>query len=420
MEKKALYTITSIIISLMLCFGALTGCSSKDTQVDAQPTEAPTLEVSATPSNTVEETKPDEPVIEYIEPVTVSLVAVGDMLMHTSASNPALMADGSYNYDYLFANVKDVIQNADVAVVNNEVVMAGNEIGNIGYPTFNVRTELGDAEVAAGFDVALHATNHTMDQGAYGILNCLEYWNSAHPDMAVLGIHNSAETASDIYVRDVNGIKIAMLNYTYGLNGFEVPAGMEYTIDLMTESAKDKIASDIARAKELSDFVIVYPHWGTEYNLGTDESQQNWAQFFADNGVDLVIGTHPHVVEPVQWIDGANGNKTLVYYSLGNFVSVQYYNFSMLGGMARISITKDSDSTYISDYDMDFLVTHYTAGRSVITTYFLDDYTDELASQHAILIEPSDKYMQVNENYPFNVESLKVIAKSICPELADY
>ncbi len=420
MEKKVLYTITSIIISFMLCVGALTGCSSKDTQVDAQPTAVPTLDVSATPSGSVDETESAEPVIEYIEPVTVSLVAVGDMLMHTSASNPALKADGSYNYDYLFDNVKDVIQNADVAVVNNEVVMAGNEIGNIGYPTFNVRTELGDAEIAAGFDVALHATNHTMDQGAYGILNCLEYWNSTHPDMAVLGIHNSAETASDIYVRDVNGIKIAMLNYTYGLNGFEVPAGMEYTIDLMTDSTKDKIASDIARAKELSDFVVVYPHWGTEYNLGIDESQQSWAQFFADNGVDLVIGTHPHVVEPVQWIDGANGSKTLVYYSLGNFVSVQYYNFSMLGGMARISITKDSDSTYISDYDMDFLVTHYTAGRSVITTYFLDDYTDELASQHAILIEPSDKYMQVNENYPFNVESLKVIAKSICPELTDY
>ena len=419
MKKKSLHIITWFLLSVLLCVSVLTGCSSGNTQAAATPTATPTSEVSAIPSEPATELEPTEPETEYIEPVTVSLVAVGDMLMHTSASNPALMSDGSYNYDYLFANVKDIISAADIAVVNNEVVMAGNDIGNIGYPTFNVRTELGDAEVNAGFDVVLHATNHTMDQSASGILNCLDYWNTNHPDMAVLGIHNSAETASDIYVRDVDGIKIAMLNYTYGLNGFELPSGMEYAIDLMTDSNKEKISSDIARAKELADFVVVYPHWGTEYNLGTDENQNSWAQFFADNGVDLIIGTHPHVVEPVQWIDGSDGHRTLVYYSLGNFVSVQYYNYSMLGGMAKVSITKDADGTYISDYDMDFLVTHYTAGRSVITTYLLDNYTDELASQHAILYEPPEKYMQVNQSYPFTVAGLKAIAKSICPELTE-
>ncbi|MGN0375854.1 MAG: CapA family protein, partial [Butyrivibrio sp.] len=110
---------------------------------------------------------------------------------------------------------------------------------------------------------------------------------------------------------------------------------------------------------------------------------------------------------------------TLVYYSLGNFVSIQYYNFSMLGGMAQVSITKDASGTYISSYDMDFLVTHYTAGRTAVTTYFLDDYTDELAAQHAILIEPNEKYMNVNKNYPFTVEGLKALARQICPDLAD-
>ena len=185
----------------------------------------------------------------------------------------------------------------------------------------------------------------------------------------------------------------------------------------MTDSTKDKIAADIAKAKEISDFVIVFPHWGTEYNLGTDDSQKSWAKFFADNGVDLVIGTHPHVVEPVEWIDRADGGKMLVYYSLGNFVSVQYYNFSRLGGMAKVSITKDSSGTYISDYGMNFLITHYTAGRGAITTYFLDNDTDELASQHAILTEPSEKFMEVNKNYPFTVAGLKALAKSICPDL---
>ncbi len=423
--KKVFHSAVSLIAVLMLCFMALAGCSSGDAPAAADPTDTSTREVSANPVTPATEpaTEPpsSEPETENAAPVTVSLVAVGDMLMHTSASNPALMADGSYNYDYLFANVKDAIQSADIAVVNNEVIMGGNDKGNIGYPAFNVRTELGDAEVSAGFDVVLHASNHAIDQGAGGILNCLEYWNGSHPDTAVLGIHNSAENASQIYVRDVKGIKIAMLNYTYGLNGLEVPEGMEYTVDIMTDATKDKIASDIARAKEISDFVIVYPHWGTEYNLAADESQNSWAGFFAENGVDLVIGTHPHVIEPVQWIDRPDGGRMLVYYSLGNFVSVQYYNFSMLGGMAKVSITKDASGTYISDYDMDFLVTHYTAGRSVITTYFLDDYTDELASQHAILFEPSDKYMQVNQGYSFNIAGLRAIAKSVCPEFAqDY
>ena len=401
-----------IIAAMALCF--TTGCSSKSTTAVATPEERVT-QAHVTPAATPETEPQTEP--ETIAPVTITLSAVGDMLMHASASNPAIQADGSYNYDYLFANVKDAIAASDVSVVNNEVIMAGNDKGNIGYPAFNVRTELGDAEVRTGFDVMLGATNHAMDQGAYGILNCLEYWKNSHPDAAILGIHDSAESASSIYVRDVNGVKIAMLNYTYGLNGLSVPAGMEYTVDLMTDSTKDKIAADIAKAKEISDFVIVFPHWGTEYNLGTDDSQKSWAKFFADNGVDLVIGTHPHVVEPVEWIDRADGGKMLVYYSLGNFVSVQYYNFSMLGGMAKVSITKDSSGTYISDYGMNFLVTHYTAGRGAITTYFLDNYTDELASQHAILTEPSEKFMEVNKNYPFTVAGLKALAKSICPDL---
>lgn len=418
MSEKKLNTIISFICIAALSLCMFTGCSGKSTTAAAIPTPGEsTTQVSVDPvTEPVTETEP-----ETVAPVTVTLSAVGDMLMHASASNPAIQADGSYNYDYLFANVKDAVAASDVAVVNNEVIMAGNDKGNIGYPAFNVRTELGDAEVNAGFDVMLGATNHAIDQGAYGILNCLEYWKNSHPDAAILGIHDSEESASSIYVRDVNGVKIAMLNYTYGLNGLSVPAGMEYTIDLMTDSTKDKIAADIAKAKEISDFVIVFPHWGTEYNLGTDDSQKSWTKFFADNGVDLVIGTHPHVVEPVEWVDRADGGRMLVYYSLGNFVSVQYYNFSMLGGMAKVSITKDGSGTYISDYGIDFLVTHYTAGRSVITTYFLNDYTDELASQHAILTEPSEKFMEVNKNYPFTVAGLKSLAKSICPDLTpDY
>lgn len=412
MKKK----IFSIIFSAVCCALMLCGCSFSSAPVAAPPTASETRPVAVTPA--AEPATESEPATEYVEPVTVSLVAVGDMLMHAGASMPAVQPDGSYNYDYLFANVKSVIESADIAVVNNEVIMAGNELGNIGYPCFNVRTELGDSEVRAGFDVILGATNHTMDQNASGIINCVNFWKTAHPGTSVLGIHDSAEGASDICVRDINGVRIAMLNYTYGTNGIPVPSGYEYTVDLMTDATRQKIADDIARAKAVSDFVIVYPHWGTEYNLGISEEQTAWAKFFAEQGADLIIGTHPHVIEPVQWVEGSNGHKALVYYSLGNFVSIQYYNYSMLGGMAKVSITKDAGGTRISDYDMDFLVTHYTSGRTAVTTYFLSQYTDELAASHAILVEPPENYAAVNAGYPFTIAGLKNLAKSVCPEFA--
>lgn len=413
MKKK----IFSIIFSAVICALALCGCSSSSATVGATPTTGDRRPVVVAPA-TEAPTETEAPT-KRVDPVTVSLVAVGDMLMHAGASIPALQPDGSYNYDYLFANVKSAVEAADIAVVNNEVIMAGNEIGNIGYPCFNVRTELGDAEVRAGFDVILGATNHTMDQNASGVINCVNFWKTSHPDTAVLGIHDSAESASRIYVREVNGVRIAMLNYTYGTNGIPVPSGYEYTVKLMTEETKPQIINDIARAKEISDFVIVYPHWGTEYNLGISEEQTAWAKFFAEQGVDLIIGTHPHVIEPVQWVESSTGHRTLVYYSLGNFVSIQYYNYSMLGGMAKVSITKDSDGTRISGYDMDFLVTHYTSGRTAVTTYFLSQYTDELAASHAILVEPPENYAAVNAGYPFTIAGLKNIAKSVCPEFTD-
>lgn len=271
------------------------------------------------------------------------------------------------------------------------------------------------------YDVILHASNHTMDKDTVGVLNTIHFWKEKHPDTTFLGINENEDERDTIRIVEKDGIKIAMLNYTYGLNGFSLPADKPYLVNLMDDAHKTEIAQDMKNAREQADFVIVYPHWGTEYMLEATDEQKQWAQFFADNGADLIIGTHPHVVEPVEWITAANGRQTLVYYSLGNYISIQYYNYSMLGGFAEVTITKDSTGTYISDYDMDFLVTHYTAGRTEMTTYFLSDYTDELASRHAILTEPyagqyAEGYRNVNQWYPFTVEGLWNLARQICPQ----
>ncbi len=372
----------------------------------------------ATEEATTEEPTTEEPTTKAAEPVEISLIAVGDMLLHGGIHNSALQADGSYDYTHVFEHTKAKIEAADIAVANQEVILGGVELQVSSYPNFNSPQDFGTALVNTGFDVILHASNHTMDKDSIAIENTINFWKNTYPDITYLGINESIEDQNTIRIVEKDGIKIAMLNYTYGLNGIPLPQGKEYIVNLLNE---EQIIKDLAQAKELADFIIVYPHWGTEYVLEATDSQKYWAQLFADNGADLIIGTHPHVIEPVEWITAADGRETLVYYSLGNFISIQYYNYSMLGGMAEVTICKDETGTYISDYGMDFLVTHYTAGRTEMTTYMLEDYTDELAARHAILVEPyqgayAEGYTNVNQWYPFTVEGLNNLARQICPE----
>lgn len=378
----------------------------------------PATETEPETTTEAETTTEPETTTEAVEPVEISLIAVGDMLLHGGIHNSALQADGSYDYTHVFEHTKAKIEAADIAVANQEVILGGVELQVSSYPNFNSPQDFGTALVDAGFDVVLHASNHTMDKDSIAIENTINFWKNTYPDITYLGINESVEDQNTVRIVEKDGIKIAMLNYTYGLNGIPLPTGKEYIVNLLDE---EQIAKDMAQARELADFIIVYPHWGTEYNLGITDSQKDWAQFFADNGADLIIGTHPHVVEPVEWITAADGSETLVYYSLGNFISIQYYNYSMLGGMAEVTICKDENGTYISDYDMDFLVTHYTAGRTEMTTYMLEDYTDELAARHAILVEPyqtayAEGYTNVNQWYPFTVEGLNNLAKQVCPQ----
>lgn len=275
---------------------------------------------------------------------TVSLVMVGDILFHTPVAESGVQKDGSYSYDALFMNVKDEIEAADIALVNQEVIIGGEELGISGYPSFNAPYELGDALKEAGFDVVLHATNHALDQGKKGVKNCLSYWERKYPEVAVLGIHQSQAAQDEIYVYEQDGIRIAILNYTYGTNGINMPSDMPYAVDLLEE---EKVVADIKAAEEMADFTIVCPHWGTEYQLETSPEQERWTQIFLENGVDLVIGTHPHVIEPIEWMEREEDGM-LVYYSLGNFVnwtssSGEGIANRMVGGMACVTIGKDID-----------------------------------------------------------------------------
>lgn len=327
---------------------------------------------------------------ESVEP-EVSLIMVGDMLMHTPVNESGVQEDGSVNFDHLFTYTKDMIAEADIAIVNQETILAGEELGISGYPRFNTYYEVGDALVEAGFDVILHATNHTMDKGKEGVLNCLAFWETNYPEIAVLGMQDSAKEQEEIYVYEQYGIRIAILNYTYGTNGIPLPADMPYAVNLMDE---ERIAADVAKAKEQADFVVLCPHWGTEYVLTESKSQRRWAEFFLECGVDLVIGTHPHVIEPVELFTDEEGNEMLVYYSLGNYVNATSSELPdsgirMLGAMATVTIARNAEGeVYISEYGAEPIVTYVSADKEEIGVYPMEMFTEEMAAgSHTVKID---------------------------------
>ena len=249
-----------------------------------------------------------------------------------------------------------------------------------------------------GFNVICHATNHAMDKGRAGLVSCAQHWKEQYPQVTILGIHDTPDTATscgaDPVIIDLPELRLAVLNYTYGTNGIALPKDMPYAVDLLNE---EQVAADLCRAEELADFTIVCPHWGTEYRLTPDASQEKWVQVFLENGADLVLGTHPHVIEPVEWVtDPENGHEMLVYYSLGNFVNWtsgtgEGVANRMVGGMAEITIAKnDAGEAEISDYGVRPLVSHVTAGLGGVTTYFLEDYSKELEAANGITLQDPD------------------------------
>ncbi|MHB8128198.1 MAG: DUF4846 domain-containing protein [Mobilitalea sp.] len=336
-----------------------------------------------------------------VDKTQVTLLAVGDNLIHIEVVKSGKQEDGTYNYDQLYSNLKEEISSADIAVINQETILGGDDFAYSGYPNFNSPTEIGDAIINAGFDVVLHATNHTMDKGLKAVNNTFAYWEQ-NPEITVLGINETFEESEQIPIVEKNGIKLAMLNYTYSLNGYSLPEDKPYLVNMLD---KEKMSEDIKKAEASADFTIVFPHWGTEYEYVASVAQKELTAFFYEQGVDLVIGTHPHVLEPVEWIETNEDHRMLIYYSLGNFISYQKEAPRMLGGMANITITKDANGTYISTAAITPIVTHYGQGPSGFSIYKLTDYNKELAVIHGVL--------DVVKRGPFTYQGTYDLAKLI-------
>jgi poly-gamma-glutamate synthesis protein (capsule biosynthesis protein) len=320
---------------------------------------------------------------------SISLSMVGDVLLHAPVTNSGRLPKGTYNFNHLFSHISSDIQASDIAMVNQEVILGGKQLGLAGYPSFNGPYEVADAIANAGFNVVLHATNHALDKGRVGVQNCLNYWRKRYPYMKVVGINLSQKEQDRITVYEKGDFRVAILNYTYGTNGIPIPANMPYCVNVLKES---KVRKDIREAKKVADFVVVCPHWGTEYVTASTQSQKKWAKVFLDEGVDLVIGTHPHVIGPVEWMTSNNGHKMLIYYSLGNFINASNARKKdmanqFIGVMAQVNIVKNvgTGKVTIDKYRSIPLITHWPKDNtSKITTYKVKDYSQKMAEQNRV------------------------------------
>ena len=326
-------------------------------------------------------------------PVSIRLTALGDNLMQSSCVKSGLTPDGSYSFDRHFSNVRSLLSGSDIGIISQDTVVGGAELGLSSGSSLNAPYELADAMTEAGINVVLTANNHILDKGREGITNMMNCWAERCPDSVLAGINSSVEQkVMPVYI-EKEGIKIALLNYTeVSPPDSEVLLAEPYLVNYYD---REWLISILEEAKKEADFVIVFPFWGVQDNLSVTPDQEDQAQFLADHGADLIIGSYPHVVEPVKWITAEDGREVLVYYSLGNFQSNQSSLQNMLGAAASVEVTKSPEGTTITDYGLDFLVTHYQADESaeyynIVTTYLLEDYSEELAARHGLVVSGTD------------------------------
>lgn len=315
----------------------------------------------------------------------VTLIAVGDNLTDATLGAYAdacagEAGDGDYDYRPLYEEVKPYIEGADLAYVCQELHL-DDELGPKGYPSFNVTSQMADALVDTGFDLVAGASNHCYDWASFGAAEHSRQTFDESP-LAYTGTANSQEQADELVVVERNGIRFAFLAYTYGVNGYAADELPPYAVNIMDE---DRIRADVQRAREEADVVLVAMHWGTENTHEPDAQQQEYAQLLADLEVDVVLGSHPHVIQPLEWVEGANGNRTLVAYSMGNFIS--YHDFpgfkNELGGMLGCTFVRDGDDVHVEDVQWWPLVNHTEGGQYRV--YTLSDYTVKLAERNEVL-----------------------------------
>ena len=330
--------------------------------------------------------------------INVSVVAVGDNLVQThvylAAQAQAGGAEGEYNFAPLYEGIKPIVEEADVAIINQETLICGDEdqyeISGSNF-NFNSPTVLGEAMVDVGFDIFTLCNNHMLDKGISGLEASLDYWDGMmqnHPILA-LGAYRDETDQDKIRIQQANGLKIAYLAYTESLNGYSLPDGTSVKIGRTSDEAL--IERQIKKAKELADAVVVAAHWGWEDTHAVAPEVEELAEKMIGWGADVILGSHSHTAETMKYIDRPDGSRGFVFYSMGNFISAQTDNFNMVGEMECFNLVKHGDTGEVTVEDVKCrpVITQYDDGAFAnLRLIPYKDYTPELAAQHGLPYAP--------------------------------
>ena len=292
-----------------------------------------------------------EDIVEEIIPedITINMTVAGDILCHNTNFWDAYVAElDDYDFSYSFEDIKKYFDNADVAIGVLETNFAGRDIGYTNYPLFNSPEHLATDLKELGFDILGTANNHCLDKGFSGMVSTLEELDKAGIDH--LGTYATEEDSKEYLIKDVKGIKMAFLTYTYGTNGIPIPTGKEFSVNI---TDKEKILADLENVKkENVDVICVNMHWGDEYSLKPNSNQKDLADFLFENGVDLILGSHTHCLEPMEkrtiTMEDGTTKDGFIIYSLGNFMSGQKHENSRQSVILDIQLTKNGETNKIS------------------------------------------------------------------------
>ena len=328
---------------------------------------------------------PDEPVQTPPQPEppkTVRFLAAGDDLIHGSIylqaeRRAAAAGESGYDFGYLYENVAPFLQDRDLCYINQETLI--NDVyAPSTYPCFSSPAELGGELYDMGFRIFSVSNNHTYDKGAGGIAATRAYWAQMPADTAVFGLYTDPKSDDAICLYEKNGITFAFLAYTEHTNGIPTPSNSEAAV--VYTSDEETMEWQIRRARELADVVVVAPHWGVEGSHHVTDAQRTLAAKMCGWGADVILGSHPHVLQ-----DETTQRNALVIYSLGNFVSAQSAPDNLISGFFTFDVTLHPDGRVeITSPLLHPLVTHYSSGYRDITAYLYSDYTPELAAAHGV------------------------------------
>ena len=388
--KRKLLVLVSALLTIVFVL-SLSSCKKENNDVEDTADTVKNYNVDLVIDTEAPETQKPEPVV-----TSASFIGAGDNIIYygnvREAASLAYSGGRTYNFKPMYSEVADYIAAADLAYINQETVMCGDGWELSYYPTFNSPQDLGYDLAEIGFDIINIANNHMLDKGGDGLQATIDFWKTL--PVTMIGGNSSREEYDDVEIIEKNGIRIALLSYCEMTNGLRVGKGRETWIPYLNNNDPDgqtdivddtDIVMHCESVKGNCDFIIASVHWGQEGSFTPSEKQKNYAQAMADAGVDVIIGTHPHVLQPIEWLTGKDGNKTLCVYSLGDFMAEQDRDYNMVGGFISFDITKVDDE-HATCENVKFVPTVFDFQTNFYNNkvYFMENYTEQMAASHGI------------------------------------